>query len=85
MDDMEHTTVERAARQAGGARARLREALAARPGWRGLPTQYLPAAMEWRAAAYDARGGLNASRLSATGVSEEQAMGRLAALLVAPA
>ena len=83
MDDTEHTPVDRAARRAGGARARLREALAARPGWRGLPTQYLPAAGEWRAGAYDARGG-SASRVSATGASEEQAVGRLAALLLAP-
>ena len=49
--------------RSGAAHARLRQALASRPGWRSLPPQYLPAVGEWRAAAYDARGGGSASRV----------------------
>jgi len=69
--------------RSGAAHARLRQALASRPGWRSLPPQYLPAVGEWRAAAYDARGGGSASRVSTTGATEEQAVSRLAALLLA--
>ena len=65
------------------AHARLREALSSRPGWRSLPPQYVPAAGGWRAAAYDARGGGTDARLSATGATEEEAVSRLASLIVA--
>ncbi len=69
---------------ASPAHARLRGALAARPGWRSLPPQHIAAAGEWRASAYDGRGGANGSRMSATGASEDQAVSRLAAMLLAP-
>ena len=49
----------------------------------GLPPQYVPAAGGWRAAAYDARGGGTDARLSATGATEEEAVSRLASLIVA--
>jgi hypothetical protein len=64
------------------AHARLREALSARPGWRSLPPQQLPTTGEWRASAYDARGGGSAARVSATGPTEEEAVSTLAALLL---
>jgi hypothetical protein len=83
MADTEHPTADPSNPLASPAHARLRGALAARPGWRSLPPQYIVAAGEWRASAYDGRGGPSATRVSATGASEDQAVSRLAAMLVA--
>jgi hypothetical protein len=84
MADTEHPPADQPGPLASPAHARLRGALAARPGWRSLPPQYLSASGEWRAGAYDARGGVSARRVSATGASEDQAVSRLAAMLLAP-
>jgi hypothetical protein len=65
------------------AHARLRGALATRPGWRSLPPQHLPATNQWRASAYDARGGGTSARTSAVGETEEHAVSNLAELLLA--
>ena len=84
MAETEHRPAELPGPLASPAHARLRGALAARPGWRSLPPQYIAAAGEWRAGAYDGRGGVAARRVSATGASEDQAVSRLAAMLLAP-
>jgi len=66
------------------AHARLREALARHPGWRSLPPQHVPSTGEWRASAHDARHG-RTGRVTATGGTAEEAVGRLAAELQAMA